>query len=430
MTETLPSSDEIIAAVAALEGETVAMLCDLVRLDSTLASEARAQDYMARAFTALGLEVERFEIDLEAISDHPGFSPVEWGYAGKENVVASHRPRTNAGRSLIFNGHIDVVPTGPADMWTDPPFEPVVRDGRLYGRGGGDMKAGIVSYCMAFKALTSLGVAPAAAVYMQSVIEEECTGNGALACLVRGYTADAAIIPEPFEQTLMTAQMGVMWFRVCVRGKSAHVLDTSAGINAIEGAFHLVQALKALEERWNAAELRHGSYAADAHPINFNLGLIRGGEWTSSVPTECTFQMRVGFFPGVKPADVKREIETTIKTAADAHAGLRNWPPEVSYVGFQAEGCVVDEDGDMMRTLADVHRRVTGQDAVFRATTATTDARFFNLYGDIPATCYGPEADSIHGIDESVSLASVYQVTQVLALFMAEWCGLEPAAEA
>ncbi|MEE8203144.1 MAG: M20/M25/M40 family metallo-hydrolase, partial [Alphaproteobacteria bacterium] len=78
-----------------------------------------------------------------------------------------------------------------------------------------------------------------------------------------------------------------------------------------------------------------------------------------------------------------------------------------------------------MRTLADVHRRVTGQDAVFRATTATTDARFFNLYGDIPATCYGPEADSIHGIDESVDLASVYQVTQVLALFMAEWCGLE-----
>ncbi|MFQ5958130.1 MAG: M20/M25/M40 family metallo-hydrolase, partial [Alphaproteobacteria bacterium] len=226
MTDSLPSAEKIIAAVDALRDETVAMLCDLVRLDSTLGSEGPAQDYMARAFAALGLAVDRFEIELEAIRDHPGFSPVEWSYAGKENVVASHRPRTNTGRSLIFNGHIDVVPTGPADMWTDPPFDPVVRGGRLYGRGGGDMKAGIVSYYMAFKALQDLGVAPAAPLYMQSVVEEECTGNGALACLLRGYTADAAIIPEPFEQSLMTAQMGVMWFRVRVRGKPAHVLDT------------------------------------------------------------------------------------------------------------------------------------------------------------------------------------------------------------
>ena len=81
-------------------------------------------------------------------------------------------PRANTGRSLIFNGHIDVVPTGPADMWSDPPFEPVIRDGRLYGRGGGDMKAGIVCFILAFKALRSLGLQPAAPVYLQSVVEE------------------------------------------------------------------------------------------------------------------------------------------------------------------------------------------------------------------------------------------------------------------
>ncbi|MFQ5783469.1 MAG: ArgE/DapE family deacylase, partial [Alphaproteobacteria bacterium] len=362
------SVEDIARACKGLEEETVAMLSDLVRLDSTLGSEAHAQDYMARAFENLGLSVDRFEIELDVIERHPGFSPVDWSYAGKENVVAAHRPRTNAGRSLILNGHIDVVPTGPTDMWTDPPFEPVIRDGRLYGRGGGDMKAGIVAYCMAFKALGRLGVQPAAPVYMQSVIEEECTGNGALACLARGYTADAAIIPEPFDGTLMTAQMGVMWFQVHVRGKPAHVRDTSAGVNAIEAAFDLVQALKRLETRWNAAEARHPSYVGETHPINFNLGIIRGGEWASSVPTECSFHMRVGFFPGVSPADIRRRIEETIREAAEAHPALRETPPRIAYVGFQAAGCTVEREGDMMRTLAGAHERTTSRVPVYRTT--------------------------------------------------------------
>ncbi len=228
-----PSVAAITAAADALFDEAVEMLSELVRHGSTLHNEASALDYMATVFSELGLNVDKFEIDLDTIKDQPGFSPVDWSYAGKENVVGVHQPERNTGRSLIFNGHIDVVPTGPEDMWTDPPFEPVIRDGRLYGRGGGDMKAGIVSYTMAFKALQSLGVQPAAPVYLQSVVEEECTGNGALACLARGYKADAAVIPEPFEQSLMIGQMGVMWFRVLVRGKPAHVLDTSAGVNAI-----------------------------------------------------------------------------------------------------------------------------------------------------------------------------------------------------
>jgi acetylornithine deacetylase len=278
---------------------------------------------------------------------------------------------------------------------------------------------------MAFSALRNLGVAPAAPVYLQSVVEEECTGNGALACLARGYTADAAVIPEPFNHMLMTAQMGVMWFRVRVRGKPAHVLDTSAGVNAIEEALRIAQALKALEEHWNASHARHSAYADDKHPINFNLGVIGGGEWPSSVPTECSFEMRVGFFPGVALADVRREIEATIAKAAAEHPGFDEDPPAVEFLGFQAEGCTVDASGDMMQALADAHLRVTGRNARRAATTATTDARFFNLYGDIPATCYGPEGQNIHGIDESVSLASLRDVTRVLALFIADWCGLE-----
>lgn len=250
------------------------------------------QDIMAGVFGSLGLTVDRFEVDLDAISHLPGFSPPLVNYSGRENVVGISRPTGTAkGRSLILNGHIDVVPPGNESAWTNPPFQPVVRDGRLYGRGAGDMKAGIVAYVAAMRALARLGYRPAADVFLQSVIEEECTGNGALACLHRGYRADAAIIPEPFNHTLMTAQLGVMWFTVNIAGKPTHVLNTSAGMSAIEAVQPILQGLKELEARWNEPAHRHDAFEGHTHPINFNLGASRAAtglrRCRRSAPSTC-----------------------------------------------------------------------------------------------------------------------------------------------
>ncbi|MDX1608593.1 MAG: M20/M25/M40 family metallo-hydrolase, partial [Halofilum sp. (in: g-proteobacteria)] len=168
--------DAIRESVAALEATARERLAALVREDSRLGREQGAQALMEDWFRALGLDVRRVPVELEAIRDRPGFSPPLIDYEGRENVVGVHRPAKIRGRSLILNGHIDVVPPGPAELWTDPPFEPVVRDGRMYGRGAGDMKAGLVAYLTAFEALQALGARPAAPVYLQSVVEEECTG--------------------------------------------------------------------------------------------------------------------------------------------------------------------------------------------------------------------------------------------------------------
>ncbi|HUG62411.1 MAG TPA: ArgE/DapE family deacylase [Methylomirabilota bacterium] len=418
--------DDIAAAVAARRDATVRLLTDLVSEPSTLGNERGVQDRMEAEFRSMGLAIDRFEPDPAALAGHPGLSPpVLDSYAGRDNVVGIHRPAEATGRPLIFNGHVDVVPPGPDALWTTPPFAPSIRDGRMYGRGAGDMKSGIAAYCTAFAALADLGLQPAAPVYLQSVIEEECTGNGALACVHRGYRADAAIIPEPFDQTLLVGQLGVLWLTVDVVGKPAHVLDTSAGVNAIEAAYALFGALRGLEEAWNAPAARHPLYRDHPHPVNFNLGRIRGGDWPSSVPAAASMDIRVGFQPGVSVAEARRAVEERIGEAAQTLPALRGAGVAISYRGFHAEPCVMDPSGAMMEALARVHLDVTGDPVRLLASTATTDARFFALYGDTPVTCYGPVGGGYHGVDEWVSIDSMIEVAAVLAVFMARWCGVE-----
>jgi acetylornithine deacetylase len=418
---------DILAAVDDLRGDMLDLATALVRFPSLNGAEAQAQDFMEDQFRGLGLVVERFEVRDEALSHLPGYSPTVGHWENHDNVVGVHRPHTAIGRSLILNGHIDVVPIGAEELWSRPPFDPVVRDGRLYGRGSGDMKAGIAAYVSAFRAFRVLGLQPAAAVFMQSVVEEECTGNGALACLQRGYQADAAIIPEPFDHDILSAQVGVMWLSVEVFGKPAHVLNAGQGINAIEAAFALWQGLKSLEAQWNEPRNRHPAFAHLEHPIRFNLGRINGGEWASSVPTRCVIELRCGFYPGVAAAQARAAIEARLDETISRNSALAGVAHRVRYAGFQAEGFVLDRAVPLLSELASAHLQIMNRDPQWFASSATTDARAFNLYGNIPATCYGPEARNIHGIDESVSIESTLRVAQVLALFMARWCGTEKA---
>ncbi|GGB53431.1 acetylornithine deacetylase [Tistrella bauzanensis] len=419
-------TDAILTAVKEGFSDQVAFTQDLIRMPSVRGREHTAQDFVARALRDRGLAVDRWAIDVNEISHHPGFSPVAVDYQNALNVVGTHRPRNETGRSLILNGHIDVVPEGPHEMWTNPPYEPVVEGDWLYGRGSGDMKAGIAANVFALDALRRLGYQPAATVYVQSVTEEECTGNGALACLVRGYRADAAIIPEPEDEKLVRANVGVIWFKVKVRGIPVHVREAGSGANAIEAAFRLMQALRRLEADWNTRKGAYRYFEDLDHPINLNFGRIEGGDWASSVPAWCTFDCRIALYPGVNPRDAAAEIEACLKDAAASDAFLANNPPEVDYNGFFAEGYVLEEGSAAEKTLNRAHARSFGRSLESFVTPSYLDGRVFVLYGDCPCLVYGPFSDNIHGFDERVSLASIERVTGTIALFIAEWCGLEP----
>jgi len=410
--------------------EQVSFLSELAGHPSTRGNEQSAQRFMAEQLNDRGYETDSWEIKVSDIAHLPGFSPVLGDYDHAINVVGKHHSRSRRGQSLILNGHIDVVPVGPLEMWDSPPFEPRTEDGFMYGRGVGDMKAGLVANLFALTALKDSGYQPAAEVYFQSVVEEECTGNGMLACFQRGYRADAALIPEPFAEQLVSAQIGVIWFQVHLKGKPVHVLEAGSGFNAIEASLPLIASLKTLEKRWNGPRHCHPHYDDHDHPLNLNIGKIQGGDWASSVPAWCCFDVRMGIYPGQDIDQARAEIEACIDEAVDKDVYLRNNRPQIIYHGFLAEGyCLADHNKREARlaiaTLENAHFAVTGDTLKHAAITATTDARFPGLYWDTPALVYGPAADSIHGFNERVELESVRRITQSIALFIAGWCGLE-----
>lgn len=423
------TTTSIINAVDAVFDREIAFLEKLIRFPSVRGEEQAAQSFMASELAACGYEVDQWEINLADIEGMPGFSPVIGNYDNAVNVVGTLRG-SGQGRSLILNGHMDVVPAGPLDMWEKLPFEPYIKDGWMYGRGSGDMKAGLASNLFAIEALKEIGLKPASDIFFQSVVEEECTGNGALACLQRGYKADAVLIPEPFAEKLATSQVGVLWFQVRLQGLPTHVAYAGSGANAIEAALPIFHALHELEKSMNEPQCRHYDYEHHHHALNLNIGKIEGGDWTSSVPAWCVFDVRLGIFPGQKIDEVKAMVEQAIEQAGKKHPFLADNLPIVTYNGFEAEGYSLDEDKrpvalEAVAALGRAHKTVSGEELIKEPITATTDARFFGLYADTPALVYGPRAEAIHGFNERVELESVKRITQSTALFIADWCGLE-----
>ena len=179
---------------------------------------------------------------------------------------------------------------------------------------------------------------------------------------------------------------------------------TRRGANAIEATYAVIEALRALEAELNAA--KPPLFAAYPHPINLNVGMIRGGDWPSTVAGECLTHFRLALYPGENVADLKARVEQTVAGVRrpTERARLRI---EVLYDGFQCEGYELAHDAPLVTGLIDAAARVTGQAPPLFASTATTDARTFHLYGDTPAVCFGPIAESEHGVDERVHLPSV-----------------------
>jgi acetylornithine deacetylase len=414
--------EQIILAVDSLGPDIIEFTKRLVAQPSTLGKEIGALRVVQNEWEQLGLKPVRVDINPRELSVHPGFASVQWDYDDRYNLVAVRPADASKGKSVLLNGHLDVVPAEPLERWDHDPFEPIEKEGWLFGRGAGDMKSGVAAMTYALKAVEKAGFGLAAPVTLEAVIEEECSGNGALACLYKGYDAEAVLIPEPFGPTILTSQVGVCWFKVSLKGISKHALEAGSGVNAIEKCCILFEALRRLE-----TELNHQSHPAFKHlnhPLHLNIGVINGGNWPSTVPATAEFHCRLGFFPDTTYQEIKRLVLAAISKAGKEDSWLAQNQPRVEFYGFRSEGHSLDFNQPPFKMISDCNRDLTGYSATEYVSTCTTDLRSFVHFGNGQATCFGPVAENIHAENERVNLNSVFHTAKVYALFLARWCEL------
>lgn len=418
--------ERLKAAVEQNFNEQVGFLQKLVQFRSLRGEEAPVQHWLAQEFETRGYKVDRFSLADVDLMSHPKAAPMDdIALDGSRQVVATLETE-GRGRSLILQGHIDVVPEGPTDLWADAPYEAIVRDGWMIGRGAQDMKAGVSAMIFALDAIKAAGFAPDGRIHLETVTEEESTGNGALATLMRGYTADACLIPEPTGHTITRAQVGAVWFRLRVRGTPVHVAYSETGTNAILSAMHLVRAFQDHTAGINARSVSNQWFGKVKNPIKFNVGIIKGGDWASSTPAWCELDCRLGLLPGETPAQAMAGIEKCLAEAQATDAFLSSNPAELIWSGFQADPSVCEPGSAAEAALAEAHLRVFDKPMEERLSTAVNDTRYYAVDYGIPALCYGPYGLGPHAFDERVDLDSVRKTTLSIALFVAQWCGLRP----
>lgn len=415
--------NEIAEAARRLKDDMTQTLIELVRIPSVVGDEGAAQSFIEERYKELGLKLHMVEADKDKVRQHPAYVESELPFEGRPNIIGLLNGDAHK-RSIILNGHVDVVSPEPVDQWRHDPWGAEIEENRLFGRGAMDMKAGLVANLYAIKALADLGLEPGGTVMLQSVIEEEAGGGGGtLACLMEGYTADGMIITEPFTYPVIS-HTGILYFRITLKGKIAHAGRAHLGVNAIGRMLKIYQALEQLDMR-RAATVKFPLYdKVEGRSCHLNIGTLKSGDWPSTVAGFAEMECRISYIPGESMAEIKRTVEDVVHQTAQADSWLRDHPPEVEWFGWQAEPWYQNPDDVFVQGVLDACEMVRGEKMEVFGSTAGLDTRFSSYFG-FPAISFGPSGDREHGFDEYVDLDSLLSVTQIVALATLDWCGRE-----
>ncbi|HVC21368.1 MAG TPA: ArgE/DapE family deacylase [Vicinamibacterales bacterium] len=432
---TVNASTAIFKAVDAQRADLVAFLQSLIQVPSLPGCERPAHALVAATLTTMGLNVDVVSIDYQTLKNHPAFCDDGIPFDDRINIVGRWRgsgpsgpARETSGGSLILNGHLDVVSPGDLSRWNGSPWSGAVRNGRIYGRGACDMKAGVAAVIFAVAALRSAGVVLEHDVLIESVSGEESGGVGTLATIARGYRAAAAIIMEPTSLKMCPVQAGALTFRLKVIGRSVHACIKDEGVSAIDKAYVLIEALRDLE-RQRHRSTRNPLYADPTRVAPISIGTIRGGNWHSTVPEELVMEGRYGVMPGESIDAARQMMSEALARAAAADPWLAGHPPTLEWFEGQFESGRTPVDAPIIGVLGASHREVTGSEPAIEGVTYGSDLRLFTNHAGMPAVLYGPgDVRQAHAINESIDLDEVMTATRVLALTIFRWCGGRLAA--
>jgi acetylornithine deacetylase len=416
------AADVILRECEARRDEAVDLLRTLVRIPSVTGDEREIQEYLAGTLRELGLELDVWESDLEQLKSHPEYVPVNRGYEGRPNIVATMKG-SGGGRSLLLNGHTDTVPPGPARAWSHDPYEATVADDRLYGRGASDMKSGVAAMVMAIRCLVGAGVRLEGDVFLNLVVDEELSGHGTLDTLLRGYRADAAICAETSGNAVQPACIGRIWFEIRIAGKAAGIQRRYLGVNAIDLGYKVVQAVAELEQR-RLRTLSHPMYPELIDSVPCMVGTFAAGSFPSAFPDSCVLTGSMATLPNEDHDAVKQSLVDQIARVAAADGWLYDHPPDVAFVGYDARAAEIEADHPIVETVAACFEQVTGRAPEISGRQGAADTRFL-IGAGIPTAIFGPGSTAqMHANDEWVSVRDLHDATKTIALAVAAWCGV------
>ena len=423
----------LLALIQDRQSEIVEYLQQLLRFKTVTpleGSRAEGEDYkqhqqlISDTLKEMGADIlETWEVDAAQLEQFPGSGVIPKRDLSGMPVVVGTFKGSGGGKSLILNGHYDVVPIGMRNNWNFDPYGGEILKGRMYGRGTCDMKGGLASMIQALKLIRQVGIKLKGDVIVQVVPDEEMTCMGTLSCCQRGYKADAALIPEPTDMGVLTAMRGSIYGTIKVRGRAGHAemaqphWTEGGAVNAISKSALIIQALDVLTEKWRTqTDKQHELLSPDMIVPT----VIQGGEWDVTIPEEVVISFGAMFTPSA--VNVQQEIKEHIASVAATDPWTRANPPEVTFQDRWHYGAEISEAEPIVQlglgALSDL-----GYDPKTVGCDSLTDAIHLINYAKIPTISIGPATQPAHMADEYVIIKELVDTTKIIALALLRWCG-------
>jgi len=417
-------AEAIRGAVQTRREDAVSLLQELVRVPSVTGEEGAVGAVVGRAFSERGLDVDTWEATREETEPYREHVGEQSSYENRPNIAGTRRGAGN-GRSILLNAHTDTVDPGDPTAWKGDPLSGNLEGDLLYGRGSCDMKGGLVTHLVALDALSDLGLGLRGDVTVAATVGEENGGLGALSTVLRGYRADAAIITEPTRLALVPAQGGSLIFRLKIPGRSAHAAVRDEGVSALEKFVPIFENLRELEQERNGV-LSHPLYDGVSNKVPIDIGVVRAGNWASTVPESLVAEGRVGLTPGEEIDLFKDLLAERIATIADRDPWLREHPPELEWFGGQFAPAELELDAPICEAVKAAHERVTGEKPSVEGVPYGADMRLFIHFGGMPCVMYGAgDVNVAHAPDEHISITELLTATTTVACLLLDWCGVD-----
>lgn len=340
-------------------------------------------------------ELKRRGLPAEIVEEKPGVA----------NVI-SHLDGQSSGKTMIWNGHFDVVP--PGEDWESDPFSGEFKDGYIYGRGASDMKSGLTAMIFALAALKKAGAPFRGRIVFQAVGDEETGSDAGTLCMIRrgiGAGADWAIVSEPTSLQVAIGNRGLRWLEVVVKGKASHAGRPHVGANAIHAAARIIHELEAMQFK-----ARHPLFEIP-HP-SLSVTMIRAGTKVNIIPERCTFSVDRRMMPGETSESILREINEVLKIcssegiSAEVRLTHEGWDPYA-----------IDPSSPLVQGLCRSIEEVVGQFPQIKGKAGCTDASHLYHKAGVRSVCFGPGFEDLaHKANERVALEKVVLAARVYAL--------------